>query len=362
MAPERHDNHKLPRANLKQKIDAGLQRRRGGNKSVNSGSDDQSNLTQLSSDDLPNSHKIAYDPKDLANSNLSESGSNAPFLTLMEEVLLIGLKDKEGYLSFWNDNISYTLRGLILMELAFRGKISMVNDPVRRRFELSDRLIEVVDDKLTGEVLLDEALKLIKSDSDHLSINQWIDLLSGETWNLMKINYQLKQVRERLAKGLVDKGILRTERKNFLLFDMATHPINDFTPKKLTISKILNLVTQRNFILESDPKYFSEAVPFKNLRVISLVCGCYAANVLENVLLDLTYDQRDKAFNRADELIANFSVLPFENDNKLGIGLNLKAKVDEEIELAKQKDNNVDLKIEVIAAVINVFSKMDSII
>ena len=40
----------------------------------------------------------------------------------------------------------------------------------------------------------------------------------------MKIGYQLKQVRERLAKGLVDKGILRTEKRNFLLFDMATHP------------------------------------------------------------------------------------------------------------------------------------------
>jgi hypothetical protein len=32
-------------------------------------------------------------------------------------------------------------------------------------------------------------------------------------------------VRERLAKGLVDKGVLRTEKRNFLLFDMATHPV-----------------------------------------------------------------------------------------------------------------------------------------
>ncbi|KAJ7741867.1 hypothetical protein B0H16DRAFT_1464313 [Mycena metata] len=33
------------------------------------------------------------------------------------------------------------------------------------------------------------------------------------------------QVRERLAIGLVDKGVLRTEKRNFLLFDMATHPV-----------------------------------------------------------------------------------------------------------------------------------------
>ena len=41
----------------------------------------------------------------------------------------------------------------------------------------------------------------------------------------MKIGFQLKQVRERLAKGLVDKGVLRTDKRNFLLFDMATHQI-----------------------------------------------------------------------------------------------------------------------------------------
>ena len=48
--------------------------------------------------------------------------------------------------------------------------------------------------------------------------------LVGETWNVMKIGYQLKQVRERLAKGLVDKGVLRTEKRNFLLFDMVRSP------------------------------------------------------------------------------------------------------------------------------------------
>jgi hypothetical protein len=39
--------------------------------------------------------------------------------------------------------------------------------------------------------------------------------------------YQLKNVRERLAKNLVEKGVLTTEKQNFLLFDMTTHPITD---------------------------------------------------------------------------------------------------------------------------------------
>ena len=90
----------------------------------------------------------------------------------------MGLKDKQGYLSFWNDNISYALRGCIVIELAFRGRISMEKDSARRRFPLADRMIEVVDDTLTGEVLLDEALKMMKS-SEKMSVSSWIDLMSG---------------------------------------------------------------------------------------------------------------------------------------------------------------------------------------
>lgn len=51
----------------------------------------------------------------------------------------------------------------------------------------------------------------------------------------MKIGFQLKQVRERLAKGLVDKGILRTEKRNFLLFDMATHPVADAAVRLISL-------------------------------------------------------------------------------------------------------------------------------
>jgi golgi phosphoprotein 3 len=65
-----------------------------------------------------------------------------------------------------------------VLELAFRGRISMEKDPARRRFPLQDRLIEVIDDTLTGEVLLDEALKLMKT-SEKMSVHSWIDLMSG---------------------------------------------------------------------------------------------------------------------------------------------------------------------------------------
>lgn len=56
----------------------------------------------------------------------------------------------------------------------------MQKDPSRRRFPLPDRVIEVIDDTLTGEVLLDEALKMMKA-SEKMSVSSWIDLMSG-TW------------------------------------------------------------------------------------------------------------------------------------------------------------------------------------
>jgi Golgi phosphoprotein 3 len=55
----------------------------------------------------------------------------------------------------------------------------MQKDPSRRRFPLADRLIEVIDESLTGEVLLDETLKMMKQ-SEKMSVSSWIDLLSGK--------------------------------------------------------------------------------------------------------------------------------------------------------------------------------------
>lgn len=328
-----------------------LQKRRGGRaiQTTATGSDDE--------DFSKDNHKVGVDSRDISDNKTLK----VPFLTLMEEVLLVGLKDKEGYLLFWNDNISYALRGCVLLELAFRNKISLVNDPARRRFDLCDRLVEVIDAEPTGEHLLDEALKTMKNDEGHLSVANWIDLLSGETWNLMKISYQMKQVRERLAKGLVDKGILRTERKNFFLFDMATHPVADKISKEYVKNRVLSILTQKTCDLDPlSNDQFPADTSFRYLRTIALVSGSCAANVLENVLLQLSYEKRDQAFLRADELLGTYSQYPFELLTKdgSGLGVNLAQEVAAEIALCGASE----LQLELIAGVIGVFSRMDSIL
>ena len=108
---------------------------------------------------------------------------------------------------------------------------------------------------------------------------------------MLKIGYQLKQVRERIAKGLVDKGVLRTEKKNFVVFDMATHPLTDSNIKKKLLNQVLDILFSKN----KNP----------NSRSIALICAIYAANLLENVLSKVSYSQREQAYSKADEILRN---------------------------------------------------------
>ncbi|KAL3296488.1 vacuolar protein sorting-associated protein 74 [Colletotrichum asianum] len=348
----------------------GLTRRRGGGgggaaaeggetsngaSRTNSTSNFKDSAPETSYESGENGHKIAFDPRDISE---SAERSKQPKLTLMEEVLLLGLKDKQGYLSFWNDNISYALRGCIVIELAFRGRISMQKDASRRRFPLADRVIEVIDETLTGEVLLDEALKMMKQSEKMSNQELTVTPITGETWNLMKIGYQLKQVRERLAKGLVDKGILRTEKRNFLLFDMATHPVADGGAKEEIRRRVRNVLTQRTVVLPAS-QFLPENLEFRYVRTIAMVCAAYAANVLENALSTLGHEARERAFAQTDELLADYSQWPFgKKATGNGIGANLPQVIQEEVSKGKDKE----LQLEVVAACLSVFTRLDSLL
>ncbi|ORZ32503.1 Golgi phospho protein 3-domain-containing protein [Catenaria anguillulae PL171] len=393
---------------------------------------------------LPDGTKLAWDPTEHLSTDDHDLVPLAdplpvPQLTLMEQILLLGLKDRAGYLSFWNDSLSYVLRGCILIELALRGRIAMVARPERRRIPLADRPIRVVDATPTGETLLDETLKCMRltqegafvgtssgsapvtgvdyttggavkransgdngggggwgalfgirsststdvaanggsgsptsptsgsspsgtGAGEHWGVGSWMDLLSGETWNLLRVNYQLRQVRERLAKGLVDKGILRTERRSFVLFDMATHPVADQAAK----DKVTNLVLS---LVRTAPKS-SGWPPNTSIRHIALVAAAQAGNVLENVLVRLpTLGDREAAWQRADEMLAGFAKWPA--DAQLSEGSSSGGPVLERRASSASGSGASALQtckvmgldhLEVVAAVLSVFARMDSLL
>lgn len=216
----------------------------------------------------------------------------APKLTLLEEVILIGLKDKEGYTSFWNDNISSGLRGAILMELGFRGRITLDNLGMRKR-SLLNRRVMLSNDAPCGDILLDEALRHIKETEPQETCQSWIELLSGETWNPLKLRYQIRNVRERIAKNLVEKGILTTEKQNFVVFDMTTHPLMDQAQKQQIIRKIQDTLLTR---WVNDPQRIDK-------RALGLVYLAHASEVLEQAFSCLSDDDYDLAMKRVRELL-----------------------------------------------------------
>uniref|UniRef100_A0AAQ4PLK0 Golgi phosphoprotein 3 n=1 Tax=Gasterosteus aculeatus aculeatus TaxID=481459 RepID=A0AAQ4PLK0_GASAC len=169
-------------------------------------------------------------------------------LTLMEEVLLLGLKDRE---------------------------------------------VICKSDAQTGDVLLDEALKHIKDTQPPETVQSWIELLSGETWNPLKLHYQLRNVRERLAKNLVEKGVLTTEKQNFLLFDMTTHPLTNNNIKQRLIKRVQEAVLDR---------WVNDAQRMDK-RLLALIFLAHSSDVLENAFAPLLDDQYDLAMKRVRQLM-----------------------------------------------------------
>ncbi|KAB5543745.1 hypothetical protein PHYPO_G00083170 [Pangasianodon hypophthalmus] len=213
-------------------------------------------------------------------------------LTLMEEVLLLGLKDREGYTSFWNDCISSGLRGCMLIELSLRGRLQLEPCGMRRKSLLARKVL-CKSDAPTGDVLLDEALKHVKETQPPETVQNWIELLSGETWNPLKLHYQLRNVRERLAKNLVEKGVLSTEKQNFLLFDMTTHPLSNSTVKQRLVKKLQEAMLDK---WVREPQRMDK-------RLLALILLAHSSDVLENAFAPLQDDQYELATKRVRALL-----------------------------------------------------------
>lgn len=117
--------------------------------------------------------------------------------------------------------------------------------------------------------------------------------IAGETWNPLKLKYQLRNVRERLAKNLVEKGVCTTEKQNFLLFDMTTHPLVDSVIKQKLIKRVQDSVLSQ---WTNDPHRM-------NKRMMSLIYLAHASDVLENAFAPLSDDDYDLAMKRVRELL-----------------------------------------------------------
>jgi hypothetical protein len=129
-------------------------------------------------------------------------------LNLGEKLMLLALHDEKGtVLSSASMSLEYGLSGAVLMELVLRG-----------RLRADKKNLVIVDAALTGDDILDEALTKIKQSKRDRNTKYWVD----------KLSRGIKDLKGRLLDRLIDKGILRTEKRRILgVISSQRYPMED---------------------------------------------------------------------------------------------------------------------------------------
>lgn len=230
--------------------------------------------------------KVAKDSQNPSReiSQASEKASKPPKFTLPEELFLLALDDKKGWTSIWNNTLSPILRASILVELGILGKIKL--EPTAGKKRLARRNIIVEDSTITSDTVLDQVLKFLV-ESQPCTLQNWLDMLSGESWNPLKLKYHVTALRHRIAKNLVEKGVLRTDITNFYIFDLETHPLVNDAAKANLIKDVYDALTVK---WAKEPQRMEP-------RMLALILLAHAAEVLEycfDTMEDEVYDNITK--------------------------------------------------------------------
>ena len=91
----------------------------------------------------------------------------------------------------------------------------------------------------------------------------------------------------------MEKGVLTTEKQNFVLFDMTTHPLTDTTAKQRLIRRVQESVLTR----------WVNQTNRMDRRTLALIVLAHASDVLENAFASLQDEEYDLAMKRVRELL-----------------------------------------------------------
>jgi hypothetical protein len=143
-----------------------------------------------------------------------------PNLLLHEEILLLALRDDRGTIDS-GSAYAYAVGGALLAELLVRRRVELTG-PEKKR------LVQVIDAKPVGNVLLDESLKRIAEAKRRAAPTTWISRFAGS-----------RGLRDRLADGLCKAGILRAEEKEVLVFfKRRTYPAVNPEPEREVVKRL----------------------------------------------------------------------------------------------------------------------------
>ena len=103
----------------------------------------------------------------------------------------------------------------------------------------------------------------------------------------------MRNTRERLAKGLVEKGVLTSQKTDFFLFNMTTHPVTDPATKQRIVRKLQSAVLDR----------WTNDVAKMDVRTLALVLLANASDVLENAFDALNDNDHELAWKRVHSIL-----------------------------------------------------------
>jgi hypothetical protein len=168
-------------------------------------------------------------------------------LSLSEKLLLIGLHDEKGSVVFSASlALPYGLAGALLLELYLSNRIDFVNNRVK-----------VISKDKTGNALSDEALVLISSSPKLRDAKHWLNT----------IHSKVKNVQQRLAEQLVQKGVLSKQEQRFLwIFSRDRYPTHDAKPEQAIRDHIKDVVLNSKPPTEED------------VAIVSLIDACELVN------------------------------------------------------------------------------------
>ena len=143
-----------------------------------------------------------------ANAPVDESGNG---LKLIEEFLLLSIKDETGHFFSGSTRIHCGIAGIIIHELMQMGKIRLENN----------KLI-LIDSVPTGDIIFDQTLNFIKKRKNQKSLKYWVK----------KISKKSRIYKKMILYRLIDKRILTMETgKTFIAFNKRLYPSINSIPE-----------------------------------------------------------------------------------------------------------------------------------
>ncbi len=189
------------------------------------------------------------------------------YLTLADEIVVLMLDDTVGEINPACMAVAgIAIAGGVLMELALRENI-----------DTDLKSLFVVNDRKTGDPLLDEVLQEIVAEPERHPSAWWIDQLATRHGDFV----------ERVLARLVAAGILREEERKFLwVFSRRAYPQVSGREEREAKARLMSVL-------------FNDEIP--NPRDTLLLGLAKSTDVLTQIL---TADELDKAAARIDEVAA----------------------------------------------------------